>query len=111
MDLFAGGLASLLVVASYMTSNMWMADGGSAMLAGGVNVAAWIAQFYGHGVHEGRAPALLDNLFQVRTVPFRVGTAVGVHVVILLFFVCQSVALFVYISFSYTRRFVVFSLC
>eukprot|EP00904_Undaria_pinnatifida_P011059 jgi/Undpi1/7083/HiC_scaffold_22.g09557.m1 len=64
MDLFAGGLASLLVVASYMTSNMWMADGGSAMLAGGVNVAAWIAQFYGHGVHEGRAPALLDNLFQ-----------------------------------------------
>lgn len=25
-------------------------------------VASWIAQFYGHGVHEGRAPALLDNL-------------------------------------------------
>ncbi|KAI5950025.1 hypothetical protein KGF57_004535 [Candida theae] len=25
---------------------------------------AWIAQFYGHGVHEKRAPALLDNLLQ-----------------------------------------------
>ncbi|CAN0337616.1 unnamed protein product [Laminaria digitata] len=63
MDPCAGGLASLLVVASYMTSNMWMADGGSVMLAAGVNVGAWISQFYGHGVHEGRAPALLDNLF------------------------------------------------
>lgn len=31
----------------------------------GVHIVAWIAQFYGHGVHEGRAPALLDNLFQV----------------------------------------------
>lgn len=49
-----------------MTSNMWMADGGSVTLAAGVNVVAWIAQFYGHGVHEGRAPALLDNLFHVR---------------------------------------------
>ena len=27
-----------------------------------VFIASWIAQFYGHGVHEGRAPALLDNL-------------------------------------------------
>lgn len=28
----------------------------------GVHIVSWIAQFYGHGVHEGRAPALLDNL-------------------------------------------------
>ncbi|EGW33235.1 uncharacterized protein SPAPADRAFT_60569 [Spathaspora passalidarum NRRL Y-27907] len=28
------------------------------------HVAAWLAQFYGHGVHEKRAPALLDNLLQ-----------------------------------------------
>ena len=27
-----------------------------------VHVFCWLAQFYGHGVHEGRAPALLDNL-------------------------------------------------
>lgn len=30
----------------------------------GVHVIAWIAQFVGHGVYEGRAPALLDNLVQ-----------------------------------------------
>lgn len=65
MDPFAGGLASLLVIASYFTANLWIADGGSLVLAGGVNVAGWIAQFYGHYVHEGRSPALMDNLFQV----------------------------------------------
>ncbi|CAM9270446.1 unnamed protein product [Ascophyllum nodosum] len=64
MDPFVGGLASLLVIASYVTSNLWMADGGSAALAGGLNVAGWLAQFYGHFVHEGRSPALVDNLFQ-----------------------------------------------
>lgn len=29
-----------------------------------VHVVAWVLQFIGHGVFEGRAPALLDNLFQ-----------------------------------------------
>jgi uncharacterized membrane protein YGL010W len=29
-----------------------------------VHVFAWIAQFYGHGVHEGRKPALFTNLAQ-----------------------------------------------
>ncbi|KAI9172047.1 ER membrane protein [Paramyrothecium foliicola] len=29
-----------------------------------VHIASWIAQFIGHGVFEGRAPALLDNLVQ-----------------------------------------------
>ena len=28
----------------------------------GLHIVCWLAQFYGHGVHEGRAPALLDNL-------------------------------------------------
>lgn len=28
------------------------------------HTSAWLAQFYGHGVHEKRAPALLDNLLQ-----------------------------------------------
>ena len=27
-----------------------------------VHVLCWIAQFLGHGLAEGRAPALLDNL-------------------------------------------------
>jgi uncharacterized membrane protein YGL010W len=29
-----------------------------------VEILAWVAQFIGHGVFEGRAPALLDNLLQ-----------------------------------------------
>jgi len=28
-----------------------------------VQVVSWIAQFLGHGLAEGRAPALLDNVF------------------------------------------------
>lgn len=28
-----------------------------------IHIIAWLAQFYGHGVYEGRSPALLDNLF------------------------------------------------
>jgi len=38
-----------------MTANYW---------AAGVNIVSWIAQFVGHGVFEGRAPALLDNIYQ-----------------------------------------------
>ncbi|WFD17867.1 hypothetical protein MCAP1_000076 [Malassezia caprae] len=34
----------------------------AAKYAGVLFVVSWILQFYGHGVHEGRAPALLDNL-------------------------------------------------
>ncbi|CAM9270675.1 unnamed protein product [Ascophyllum nodosum] len=64
MDPFVGGLASLLVIASYATANLWMADGGSAALAGGLNVAGWLALFYGNFVHEGRPPALVDNLLR-----------------------------------------------
>lgn len=65
MDIFAGGLAAALVLACYLTSNLWVAGGGSAAVAGGANVFCWAAQVYGHSVYEGRAPALLDNLFQV----------------------------------------------
>lgn len=62
----AGGVLSLLVLigtayGNYLTKNYsptvnyW---------AGGVHIVCWLAQFVGHGVYEGRAPALLDNLFQ-----------------------------------------------
>ncbi|KAI7113048.1 hypothetical protein KC352_g35148, partial [Hortaea werneckii] len=33
-------------------------------IALGIHVFSWIAQFIGHGIFEGRAPALLDNLVQ-----------------------------------------------
>lgn len=36
----------------------------AAQYALGIHVFSWISQFVGHGVFEGRAPALLDNLAQ-----------------------------------------------
>lgn len=33
-------------------------------IAIGAHIISWLAQFYGHAVHEKRAPALLDNLLQ-----------------------------------------------
>ena len=44
-----------LVSVHGMTANYWAAGG---------FLASWIAQFLGHGMFEGRAPALLDSLFQ-----------------------------------------------
>merc|ERR1711970_1056988 len=67
MDPIAGGLGALpmlffnqwtyrLVVAGAPVAGfpLWQ-----AILA--IHAAAWIAQFIGHGVFEGRAPALLDS--------------------------------------------------
>lgn len=46
------------------------------------HVASWVAQFYGHGVHEKRAPALMDNLLQALVlapffVAFEIAFALG----------------------------------
>lgn len=30
----------------------------------GIHIVSWLAQFFGHGAFEGRAPALLDNIVQ-----------------------------------------------
>jgi len=38
--------------------------GDIAKVAAGANIASWVAQFAGHGLAEGRAPALFENLFQ-----------------------------------------------
>ena len=66
MEPVAGGmLAPLLLGATaysnYLTSTYGMKANYAAI---GVHVASWIAQFIGHGIFEGRAPALLDNLVQ-----------------------------------------------
>merc|ERR1711922_129524 len=47
-----------VTTAIYVVSYVMM-DPVAAVLA--FHVAAWIAQFIGHGVFEGRAPALLDS--------------------------------------------------
>ena len=54
--LLSGTYAGDVLVDRYgMTANKW---------AIGAHIFSWIAQFVGHGKFEGRAPALLDNLFQ-----------------------------------------------
>jgi len=45
-----------------LTATAYASKPGSLGIAATVNVFCWLAQFYGHGVYEGRAPALLDNL-------------------------------------------------
>lgn len=49
-------------------------------IAIGIKALGWISQFYGHGVHEGRAPALIDNLLgAVVLAPFFVFLEVIFH--------------------------------
>ncbi|KAF2724439.1 DUF962-domain-containing protein [Polychaeton citri CBS 116435] len=66
MEPVAGGILAPLLLggtayANHLTSTYGMTANYWAL---GLHVASWIAQFVGHGVFEGRAPALLDNLVQ-----------------------------------------------
>jgi len=62
----AGGiLAPILLAGTAYANHLTSTYGATANYwAFGVHVASWLAQFIGHGVFEGRAPALLDNLVQ-----------------------------------------------
>ena len=51
-----------IAAATLLTATAFASKPDSLTIAAVVHVGCWIAQFYGHGVHEGRAPALLDNL-------------------------------------------------
>jgi len=51
-----------LAAFTLLTATAFASKPGSVGIAAVVHVSCWLAQFYGHGVHEGRAPALLDNL-------------------------------------------------
>lgn len=66
LDPVAGSaLAPLLLGATAYASHLTSAYGRTANLWGlGVHIFSWLAQFVGHGIYEGRAPALLDNLVQ-----------------------------------------------
>ena len=66
MEPVAGGMLAPILLggtafANYLTTEYGMAANYWAI---GVHVASWLAQFVGHGIFEGRAPALLDNLVQ-----------------------------------------------
>lgn len=58
-------LAPLLVGGTAYANHLTSAYGMKAnYIAIGVHIVSWLVQFVGHGVFEGRAPALLDNLVQ-----------------------------------------------
>lgn len=59
------GLSALLLLGTAAGDRL-IGDYGSIAnkIAIGVHIVCWLAQFVGHGKFEGRAPALLDNLFQ-----------------------------------------------
>ena len=66
MEPVAGGILAPMLLgwtayANYLTTEYGMTANYWAM---GMHVAAWLAQFVGHGAFERRAPALLDNLIQ-----------------------------------------------
>lgn len=66
MEPVAGGILAPLLLggtayAHHLTSTYGMK---ANYIAIGVHIFSWLAQFVGHGVFEGRAPALLDNLVQ-----------------------------------------------
>lgn len=66
MEPVAGGmLAPLLLSATAYANHLTSTYGMTANYwALAVHIASWLAQFVGHGIFEGRAPALLDNLVQ-----------------------------------------------
>lgn len=66
MEPVAGALLAPLLLSGTAYANHLTSTYGSKAnyWALGINVTSWIAQFIGHGVFEGRAPALLDNLVQ-----------------------------------------------
>lgn len=60
-----GALALICLGAAAFTNYLRQQDpAGTTKIAIAVHVVSWVLQFIGHGMFEGRAPALLDNLFQ-----------------------------------------------
>ncbi len=66
MEPVAGALIAPILIGGTAYANHLTSTYGAAAnsWAGAINIVCWIAQFIGHGVFEGRAPALLDNLVQ-----------------------------------------------
>lgn len=61
----AGQIAAAIVFAGYRFSVYAKTHYPSCWkYALAIHIAAWVAQLYGHAVHEKRAPALKDNLMQ-----------------------------------------------
>ncbi|RXW21169.1 hypothetical protein EST38_g4669 [Candolleomyces aberdarensis] len=62
LEPFAALLYVPQLTLSLLTATAFSYRADHVLIAGGLHAFSWVAQFYGHGVHERRAPALLDNL-------------------------------------------------
>lgn len=62
----AGTVLALICLGSTALTNYLRLESSAPVtkIAIAIHVVSWLAQFVGHGKFEGRAPALLDNLFQ-----------------------------------------------
>jgi len=67
MEPFAGSLATFLILTIFVKSAQYVEADATVLglpvwkAALAIHITAWIIQFIGHGVFEGRAPALLDS--------------------------------------------------
>ena len=66
MEPVAGScFAPILIGGTAYANHLTSTYGATAnYIALGIHIFSWLAQFVGHGIFEGRAPALLDNLVQ-----------------------------------------------
>ena len=66
LHLFAGLVTSATMFCAhfYITQGYIASHDDALVMIVGVNILGWVAQFVGHGVFEGRKPALFDNLLQ-----------------------------------------------
>ncbi|KAG8872928.1 hypothetical protein FRB97_007156 [Tulasnella sp. 331] len=58
----AGLLYAPQMIAMFLSATAFVHRGDGVKMAAYVHVFCWIMQFIGHGIAEGRAPALLDNI-------------------------------------------------
>jgi len=65
------------MVATVLTSTAFSYKPGYTTQAAVLHALCWVAQFIGHGVAEGRAPALVDNLIGGRPSAFDLAHPVG----------------------------------
>lgn len=65
LDLFLGQIMTILLMISwYSASIFYYNNEHSVKYAITINIVSWILQFIGHGLFEGKKPALIDNLIQ-----------------------------------------------
>eukprot|EP00008_Paramoeba_atlantica_P007041 CAMPEP_0201490108 /NCGR_PEP_ID=MMETSP0151_2-20130828/25082_1 /ASSEMBLY_ACC=CAM_ASM_000257 /TAXON_ID=200890 /ORGANISM="Paramoeba atlantica, Strain 621/1 / CCAP 1560/9" /LENGTH=159 /DNA_ID=CAMNT_0047875931 /DNA_START=161 /DNA_END=640 /DNA_ORIENTATION=+ len=65
LDAFAGLLYAPILIGLWMSANYFYTTNEEAFfIALVVHICSWVSQFVGHGIFEGRSPALFDNLAQ-----------------------------------------------